>query len=37
MVYMWFVNSASMANPANRFNGRVEAVHREMQDRAKAA
>lgn len=37
MVYMWFVNSASMANPANRFNERVEAVHREMQGRAKAA
>lgn len=37
MVYMWFVNSASMANPSNRFNARVEAVHRQMQEQAKAA
>lgn len=36
MVYMWFVKAASMANPENRFNNRVEAMHREMteQDRS---
>jgi hypothetical protein len=33
MVYMWFVRATSMANPANRFNQRVEAVHREMLSR----
>jgi hypothetical protein len=27
-VYMWFVRVASMANPDNRFNARIEAVHR---------
>lgn len=32
-VYMWFVNAASMADPANRFNERVEALHREMSER----
>jgi hypothetical protein len=37
MVYMWFVKAASMANPDNRFNVRVEAVHQEMQARARAA
>jgi hypothetical protein len=31
MVYMWFVKAASMANPDNRFNLRMEALHREMQ------
>jgi hypothetical protein len=30
MVYMWFVNAASMANPDKRFNAQVEAVHDEM-------
>lgn len=30
MVYMWFVKIASMANPSNRFNERVEQVHRKM-------
>jgi hypothetical protein len=30
MVYMWFVKAASMANPENRFNNRVEALHQEM-------
>lgn len=33
MVYMWFVNAASMADAENRFNNRVEAVHRAMSDR----
>lgn len=28
MVYMWFVKAQSMANPDNRFNARVEQVHR---------
>jgi hypothetical protein len=37
MVYMWFVNAASMANPANRFNARVDAVHREMSNHVRAA
>jgi hypothetical protein len=32
MVYMWFVKAASMANPDNRFNLRVEDVHREMRE-----
>jgi hypothetical protein len=27
---MWFVRAASMANPENRFNRRVEAIHEEM-------
>lgn len=31
LVYMWFVNRESMANPENRFNARVEAIHDEMQ------
>ena len=30
LVYMWFVRAASMANPENRFNRRVEAIHKEM-------
>jgi len=33
MVYMWFVNAASMADAENRFNNRVESVHRAMRDR----
>lgn len=37
MVYMWFVKVSSMANPANRFNERVEMLHRKMQKRARAA
>ena len=36
MVYMWFVNVASMANPANRFNKQVEMMHRKMRKRAAA-
>lgn len=34
MVYMWFVTAASMSNPDNRFNERVEALHRKMAQRA---
>ncbi len=30
MVYMWFDKVESMSNPANRFNARIEAIHREM-------
>jgi hypothetical protein len=30
LVYMWFVRAATMADPDNRFNVRVEQVHREM-------
>ena len=30
MVYMWFVETQSMANDGNRFNNRVENLHREM-------
>jgi len=37
MVYMWFVNSMSMANPDNRFNARVNAVHETMRLRSAAA
>lgn len=37
MVYMWFVNVASMANPENRFNARIEALHREMEAQPTAA
>jgi len=33
MVYMWFVNAASMADAENRFNNRVESVHRAMSER----
>nr|NUR36860.1 hypothetical protein [Sphingomonas sp.] len=33
MVYMWFVKAASMANPDNRFNIRVEDIHRAMRER----
>ena len=36
MVYMWFVEASSMADPANRFNERVDAVHREMLSRPTA-
>jgi hypothetical protein len=36
MVYMWFVRNESMADPENRFNRRVEAVHQEMQGKAAA-
>ena len=36
MVYMWFVDVASMANPANRFNAQVEAIHRQMRASAAA-
>ena len=36
MVYMWFVNTSSMANPENRFNVQVEEVHREMRNRVTA-
>lgn len=31
LVYMWFVNAASMADLDNRFNSSIERVHREMQ------
>jgi len=37
MVYMWFVNSASMAGSASRFNQRVDALHREMSERPTSA
>jgi hypothetical protein len=37
MVYMWFVTVSSMANPANRFNARVDALHKKMKNRAVAA
>ena len=30
LVYMWFVNAESMADPKQRFNARVEAIHNEM-------
>jgi hypothetical protein len=30
MVYMWFVETQSMANDDNRFNNLVESLHREM-------
>jgi hypothetical protein len=33
MVYMWFVKAASMADPKNRFNERVENLHRQMSNR----
>ncbi len=36
IVYMWFVAVTSMANPDNRFNSQVEAVHRQMQRRSAA-
>jgi hypothetical protein len=36
IVYMWFVKAASMADPANRFNAQVEAVHRRMRTPAAA-
>jgi len=32
MVYMWFVKTESMANPAKAFNATVERVHAEMRD-----
>lgn len=31
LVYMWFVNVNSMADPANRFNVQVDNIHRAMQ------
>ena len=34
LVYMWFVHVGSMVNPQNRFNTRVEDIHREMGSRA---
>jgi hypothetical protein len=37
LVYMWFVKVASMANPANRFNQQVDAVHEQMGLRGEAA
>ena len=37
LVYMWFVSVDSMANPSNRFNARVEALHHEMRAQATAA
>lgn len=37
MVYMWFVNAASMASSDNRFNRRVEQIHREMSERGQLA
>jgi hypothetical protein len=37
MVYMWFVNAASMANSQNRFNRRVEQIHEEMAARRQLA
>jgi hypothetical protein len=33
MVYMWFVDPASMSAPSNRFNEQVEQVHREMREK----
>lgn len=33
MVYMWFVDPASMSDPSNRFNEQVEQVHREMREK----
>jgi len=36
MVYMWFVNAASMAGQSSRFNQRVEDLHDEMRKRAQA-
>jgi hypothetical protein len=33
MVYMWFVQANSMDNPENRFNRRIEAIHREMSEK----
>ena len=37
MVYMWFVDAASMANPENRFNIRMEQIHRSMREGATSA
>jgi hypothetical protein len=36
LVYMWFVRKESMANPENRFNRRVEAIHQQMAKLAAA-
>lgn len=36
LVYMWFVRTASMADPDYRFNRRVEAIHEEMRSQAAA-
>lgn len=33
MVFMWFMNTTDMADPANRFNERIAAIHREMGNR----
>lgn len=32
MVYMWFAEAESMKNPSNRFNQRVEDLHREIEE-----
>ncbi len=37
LVYMWFVEVSSMAKPDNRFNARIEEIHREMSGAAVAA
>ena len=37
MVYMWFVRAASMSNSDNRFNHRVEEIHRQMHEEAVVA
>ena len=37
MVYMWFVNAASMTGRRSRFNQRVEDLHREMSEQAETA
>ena len=37
MVYMWFVRAASMADPDNRFNNRVEEIHRQMSEQRATA
>lgn len=34
MVYMWFVRAASMSDPNNRFNIRIEQLHAEMAAQA---
>jgi hypothetical protein len=36
MVYMWFVNAASMASQNSRFNQRIEDLHHEMSERTRA-
>jgi hypothetical protein len=37
MVYMWFVEAASMSNPKIRFNQRIEDLHRQMAERTDVA